>query len=88
LREQLAQHLHSSKPKGYPPTPSPGGTCRNFGRLVVGLALILCFGTASATPLCLRRWIVPLLLDHILWNLGKPSKIRPTVSSRQNIPAV
>jgi len=24
----------------------------------------------------------------ILWNLGKPSKIRPTVSSRQNIPAV
>ena len=26
--------------------------------------------------------------DHVLWNLGKPSKIRPTVSSRQNIPAV
>jgi len=24
----------------------------------------------------------------LLWNLGKPSKIRPTVSSRQNIPAV
>ena len=24
----------------------------------------------------------------MLWNLGKPSKIRPTVSSRQNIPAV
>jgi len=27
--------------------------------------------------------------EHILlWNLGKPSTIRPTVSSRQNIPAV
>jgi len=25
---------------------------------------------------------------QVLWNLGKPSKIRPTVSSRQNIPAV
>jgi len=25
---------------------------------------------------------------QILWNLGKPSKIRPTVSSRQNILAV
>ena len=24
----------------------------------------------------------------MLWNLGKPSKIRPTVSPRQNIPAV
>jgi len=31
----------------------------------VGLALVRSFGTASATPLCLRRWIVPLLLDHI-----------------------
>jgi len=30
----------------------------------VGLALVRSFGTASATPLCLRRWIVPLLLDH------------------------
>jgi len=27
-------------------------------------------------------------LPVLLWNLGKPSKIRPTVSSRQNIPAV
>jgi len=27
-------------------------------------------------------------LKEVLWNLGKPSKIRPTVSSRQNIPAV
>jgi len=26
--------------------------------------------------------------DEVLWNLGKPSKIRPTVSPRQNIPAV
>jgi len=24
----------------------------------------------------------------LLWKLGRPSKIRPTVSSRQNIPAV
>jgi len=30
----------------------------------VGLALVRSFGTASATPLCLRRWIIPLLLDH------------------------
>jgi len=29
-----------------------------------------------------------LSLSDVLWNLGKPSKIRPTVSSRQNIPAV
>jgi len=28
------------------------------------------------------------VLMLVLWNLGKPSKIRPTVSSRQNIPAV
>ena len=28
------------------------------------LALVSSFGTASAMPLCLRRWIVPLLLDH------------------------
>jgi len=34
-----------------------------WGRLEVGLALVCSFGTASATPLCLRRWIVPLLLD-------------------------
>jgi len=25
---------------------------------------------------------------RLLWKLGRPSKIRPTVSSRQNIPAV
>jgi len=30
------------------------------------LALVHSFGTASATPLSLRRWIVPLLLDHTI----------------------
>jgi len=30
----------------------------------MGLALVHSFGTASATPLYLRRWIVPLLLNH------------------------
>jgi len=30
----------------------------------VGLALVRSFGMASATPLCLRRWIIPLMLDH------------------------
>jgi len=29
LHEQLVQHLHSSEPKGHPPTPR--GTWRNFG---------------------------------------------------------
>jgi len=32
------------------------------------------------------RWLD--LLGELLWNLGKPSKIRPTVSPGQNIPAV
>ena len=35
-----------------------------LGRLDIDLALVLSFSTASATPLCLRCWIVPLLLDH------------------------
>jgi len=35
-----------------------------WGRLAVGLAFVRSFGTASATLLCLCRWIVPLLLDH------------------------
>jgi len=35
-----------------------------LGRLDVGLALVRSFSTACATPPCLRRWIVPLLLDH------------------------
>jgi len=34
----------------------------------VGLALVHSFGTAFATPISLRRWIVPLLLDHT--NIG------------------
>jgi len=33
-------------------------------RLEVGLALVRSFGTASAAPPCLHRWIIPLLLDH------------------------
>jgi len=40
------------------------GKRRNLGGLGVGLALVRSFGTASATPLYFRRWIVPLLLDH------------------------
>jgi len=35
-----------------------------LGKLVIGLALVHSFDMASATPLCLRRWIVPLLVDH------------------------
>ena len=36
-----------------------------FWRDEVGLALVRSFGTASATPLCLRRLtVLPLLLDH------------------------
>ena len=35
-----------------------------------------------------KLWTGVVHLVSILWNLGKPSKIRPTVSSRQNIPAV
>ena len=42
----------------------PGEHEEISGRLEVGLALVRSFGTASATSLCLRRWIVPLLLDH------------------------
>ena len=30
----------------------------------MGLAFVRSFSMASATPLCLRRWIEPLLLDH------------------------
>jgi len=42
----------------------PGEHGEILGRLEVCLALVCSFGTASATPLCLRRWIVPLLLNH------------------------
>jgi len=35
-----------------------------LGRLEEGLALVRSFSTASATLLCLHRWVVPLLLDH------------------------
>jgi len=46
-----------------------------LGRLEVGLALVRSFGTASATPLCLRRWIVPLLLDHIDISIAQQKRI-------------
>ena len=35
-----------------------------LGRLEVDLALVRSFSMASATLLCLHRWIVPLLLEH------------------------
>jgi len=41
----------------------------------VGLALVRSFGTASATPLCLRRWIVPLLLDHTDISIAQQKRI-------------
>jgi len=44
-------------------------------RLEVGLALIHSFHTASAMPLCLRRWIVPLLLDHTDISIAQQKRI-------------
>jgi len=52
----------SRNPKVIHPLPAKHGEI--LGRVEVGLALVRSFGTASATPLCLRRSIVPLLLDH------------------------
>jgi len=40
-----------------------------LGQKLSGLVLVRSFGTASATPPCLRRWIVHLLLDHTVWPL-------------------
>jgi len=46
----------------------PGEHGEILERQEVGLALVHSFGTASATPFCFRRWVVPLLLDHT--NIG------------------
>jgi len=45
-------------------------------------------GTASANLVVSLFYRDMILINMLLWKLGRPSKIRPTVSSRQNIPAV
>jgi len=37
---------------------------------------------------CQLKDMLAKCIDQVLWNLGKPSKIRPTISSRQLSPVV
>jgi len=48
----------------------------------VGLALVHSFSTASATPLCLHRWIVLLMLDHTDISIAQQNASRSNLCNR------
>jgi len=60
-------------------------TSAEEGGVCLSVCLSVCPSDYSQT--C-ERILTEFFGGVVLWKLGRPSKIRPTVSSRQNIPAV